>query len=193
MRMNAGRTFRRINETEQGLIRSSLGKISKNALSILTKCNHMLYIAESFSSENYFYPMIYLIPNKLTKLVDRSKSILYSAGLYFGFIKKGKFLISLEGALFLHERDCFPEEQQIQVNEKGERSVLYGNNLLKKMITRIPPNLKKDTFILILNELNELIAIGQAQLDVKNIQMLDNNEIIILNLVDKGYYLRKKQ
>lgn len=190
--MNNVNSFRRINQTEQEMISSSVGKISHIALSGLAKSNRELYIAESSSNERYFYPRIFLVPDNLLELVNRSESIIYSAGLYFGFIKKGKFLISLEGALFLHEQDCFSKEQQIQVNEKGEKSVLYGNKILKSMISSIPPNLKKNTFILVFNGLNELIAIGQTQVDGETIQNLDSDGIIALNLVDKGYYLRKQ-
>ena len=187
------KTFRRINETEQEIIHSSIEKISNAALSALAKCNHELYIAESSSSERYFFPRIYLVPNNLSELINASKNIINSAGLYFGFIKKGKFLISMEGAEFLHELNYFSEAQQIQLNKKGERSILYGNDVLKSMISRAPTELKKDSFILVFNELNELIAIGQSQVDGEKIQNLDKNDIIALNLVDKGYYLRKKQ
>jgi ribosome biogenesis protein Nip4 len=136
--------------------------------------------------------MIYLVPNKLSELVNRSKSIVYSSGLYFGFIKKGEFFISLEGANFLHELDCFSDKQIIRVNKEGEKSVLYGNKISKKMISRTPLYLKKNTFIVILNAFNELIAIGQSQVDSEVIQRLDKNGIIALNFVDKGYYLRKQ-
>jgi len=186
------KSFRRINETEQGIIRNSLGKISNTALSALAKSNNELYISESSSSKRYFYPRVYLLPNSLSEIINRSKSIIYSAGLFFGFIKKGKFLISLEGAFSLHERDGFTEEHQIYVNEKGEKSVLYGNKILKNMILKTPSNLKKNSFVLIFNALNELIAIGQTQVDDETIHNLENDGIVALNLVDKGYYLRKQ-
>jgi len=190
--MNDVKTVRRINETEREIICGSIGKISNAALSELTTSSCELIIAESSSRERYFFPMIYLIPKDLFELIHHLKSKIHSAGLYFGFIKKGKFLISLEGAIFLHERNCFTEEQQIQVNEKGEKSILYGNKVLKNMISRLPPNLKKNTFIIIFNSCNELIAIGQAQADNEIIRNLKKNGIIALNLVDRGYYLRKQ-
>jgi ribosome biogenesis protein Nip4 len=192
MKMNDEKTFRSINEIEQTIINGSIVKISNIALSALAKSTHELYISESSSRERYFFPMIYLVPNKLSELVNRSKSIVYSSGLYFGFIKKGEFFISLEGANFLHELDCFSDKQIIRVNKEGEKSVLYGNKISKKMISRTPLYLKKNTFIVILNAFNELIAIGQSQVDSEVIQRLDKNGIIALNFVDKGYYLRKQ-
>lgn len=193
MRMNGVKTFRRINETEQGIVHGSIGKISNVALSALAKSNHELFIAESSSRERYSFPMVYLIPNNLIELLIRSKNIINSAGLYFGFIKKGKFLISLEGAEFLHEQKCFSIEQQIQVNSNGEKSILYGNKILKKMVVQLPSNLKKNQFLLIFNLSKELIAIGNSQVDGKTSKNLNNESVVSLNLIDKGYYLRKKQ
>ena len=190
--MKDEKTFRRINETEQGMIHASIGKISDIAISALAESNHELFISESASRERYFFPLIYLVPNNLSELLDCSKSSLYSGGLYFGFIKKGRFLISLEGALFLHELECFSVEQQIHVNKEGEKSVLYGNKITKKMILKVHPNLIKNKFILIFNILSELIAIGQSQVEGSLIQNLNKNSVIALNLVDKGYYLRKQ-
>ena len=190
--MKDEKTFRRINETEQGMIHASIGKISDIAISALAESNHELFISESSSRERYFFPLIYLVPNNLLELLDRSKRSIYSGGLYFGFIKKGQFLLSLEGASFLHELECFSGEQQVHVNKEGEKSVLYGNKITKKMILKVPQNLMKNKFILIFNVLNELIAIGQSQVEGRLIQNLDNNGVIALNLVDKGYYLRKQ-
>ncbi|MFX1277737.1 MAG: PUA domain-containing protein [Promethearchaeota archaeon] len=79
------------------------------------------------------------------------------------------------------------------VNDKGEKAILYGNIILKKMITNIHVNLKKKDFLLVFNQLNELIAIAQSQVDFEDIQNLEPNKSIAINLVDKGYYLRKKQ
>jgi len=192
MKMNDEKTFRRINEIEQTIIHGSIVKISDVALSAIAKSNYELFISESSSHERYFFPMVYLVPNKLSELLNRSKNIVYSSGLYFGFIKKGQFFISLEGANFLHELECFSDKQIIHVNKEGEKSILYGNKISKKMISKTPLYLKKNTFILILNALNELIAIGQSQVDSDVIQSLDKNGIIALNFVDKGYYLRKQ-
>ena len=89
MIMNDDKTFRQINKIELGMIHRSIVKISNIAISVIAKSNHELVISESSSHERYFFPIVYLVPNSLFKVIHNLKSNIYSAGLYFGFIKKG--------------------------------------------------------------------------------------------------------
>jgi hypothetical protein len=41
--------------------------------------------------------------------------------------------------------------------------------------------------------LNELIALGKVELELENFKLFNERDILIKNLVDKGYYLRRKQ
>ena len=106
---------------------------------------------------------------------------------------KSIFFLSLEGAEFLYENEIFSEFQQLILNKKGEKSFLYGNNISKKMIDKIPQKLKNKDFLLVLNDLNEIIGISQSQCDRQIIHTLNSEDIVAINLSDKGYYLRKKQ
>ena len=102
-------------------------------------------------------------------------------------------MLSLEGAEFLLNLNFFSERYQLIVNNDGEKAILYGNKILKKMIIKISNKLKKNDFLLVFNQSNELICIARSQVDFEDIQNIKTNEIIAFNLIDKGYYLRKKQ
>ena len=115
-----------------------------------------------------------------------------SSGLYFGMIKKSFFYMSLEGAELLHLYNCFPNKNMIQVNNEGEKSIFYGNHILKKNVSVISPDLTKNDFLLIFNISDEVIAIANSKVDYLESKGLKPNEIIAYNLVDKGYYLRKQ-
>jgi len=186
--------FRIINNTEKNIIINSLSKISPDISSILNKIEFKLFISFNDSSSKNNYPFIFLVPNNLIKNINKlTHKDINSAGLYFGFIKKNQFFLSIEGAEFLHNQNLISEKHQICVNENGEKAILYGNKILKKMLIPIEPNMKKNDFLLVFNRLNELVAIAQSQVDFEDIQNLKPNECIAINLVDKGYYLRKKQ
>ena len=116
-----------------------------------------------------------------------------AAGIYFGFIKKGIFHLSLEGVEFLRNHQILPNSNKITINEKGEKSILYGNDILKSAITIMPPELKKNNLLAVFNQKNEIIALARATIDSSSFQNLKSNQKIAQNLVDKGYYLRKKQ
>jgi len=187
--------FREINETEKGIITDSVLKISTKILSVLKKIDYKIYIALVNKTSKNNYPSIFLIPNNLTKnLVKFQQEIsIITAGLYFGFIKKGEFYLSLEGAEFLHKSGCFSKNQELYVNRSGEKSILYGNRISKSMIAKIPTGLQKNAFLLVFNLTNELIAIAKSQVNYVTYENLNLKDPIAINLVDKGYYLRKKQ
>ncbi|MFX0081921.1 MAG: hypothetical protein ACFE94_09230 [Candidatus Hodarchaeota archaeon] len=193
--MNDSITFREINEIEKKIIFTTLSNISPKILTLIDNLEKDLFISTYELSIDDNFPSIYLISNEQHKLIKDfdNKPRICSAGLYFGFIKKGIFYLSLEGAEFLNKLNLFSEFQTIRVNEKGEKSILYGNNILKSMIVEIPINLKERDFLLIFNILNEIIAIAQSRVKNQNVQKLMQKEIIAMNLSDKGYYLRKKQ
>ncbi|MFW9947730.1 MAG: hypothetical protein ACFFDX_12975, partial [Candidatus Odinarchaeota archaeon] len=76
---------------------------------------------------------------------------------------------------------------------QGEKSILYGNNILKKMLSNFSMELKMNDLVIVLNHLKEIIAIGIIKVDGNDFYNLESDDIIALNLIDKGYYLRKNQ
>lgn len=189
------KTFRLVNKIETTMIYDSLIKLSPNIIPFFEKNDYRLYISLNELESESKFPSIYLISrdqgNLLVKILN--VEIVYSAGVYFGFIKKGIFFLSLEGVEFFHNQDKIPKSKHITVNKEGEKSILYGNNILKKMVRTIPLDLKKNDFLAVFNQNQEIIAIAESLIDYKSYQNLDSNKITALNLVDKGYYLRKKQ
>lgn len=187
--------FRQINEIESKIISESLFNISPNILEILKRSENKLYISIKKSNLKTNYPILYLISNIFQKNIDllEVKDMIYSAGLYFGFLKKGNFYLSLEGAEFLYRQGIISDIKRIYVNKKGEKSILYGNNILKNMVIKTSNNLQKKDFLLVFNEMNEIIAIGQSKVESNVLQYLKPKDIIAFNLSDKGIYLREKQ
>jgi ribosome biogenesis protein Nip4 len=193
--MNDLENFREINSFEKKIILYSLSTISSKILQILYDLQNFLYILFKGNDSKNNYPVIFLIEKEQKEFVEllNDKNIVYSVGLYFGFFKRDNFYLSLEGAEFLHENEIFPEFQQLFLNKKGEKSFLYGNNILMNMIDKIPQKLKKKDIMLVLNNFNEIIGISQSQCDDKIIHTLKPKDIIATNLSDKGLYLRKTQ
>ncbi|MFX1303746.1 MAG: NIP7 N-terminal domain-related protein [Promethearchaeota archaeon] len=187
-------SFRQINEIEKEIMITSLSKISSEFSQIIENYRTFLYISiERAVSKNKF-PNIFLISKDQVRLLHSlNNNKIISAGLYFGFIKKGNFYLSLEGAEFLYKQDIFSDFKRLYINEKGEKSILYGNNILKKMVIKPPSNLQKQDFLLVFNEIDEIIAIAQSKVENIKFKQLKSNEIIAVNLSDKGLYLRKKQ
>ena len=187
--------FRKINKIESEIISESLGKISIKFLKFLEESKKKLYISIIDSNRKAQYPKIYFVSDDLLGIIDLNefKDKIYSISLFFGFIKKSIFYLSLEGAEFLYKQGIFTNFNFIYLNRKGEKSVLYGNHILKKMVAKTPTKLEQGDFILFLNDEDEILAIGQSKVDINTLQNAKPNDIIAFNLSDKGIYLREKQ
>jgi ribosome biogenesis protein Nip4 len=193
--MSKSTKFRETNEIENEIIIQSLSKISPKISQFLIKTKMILFISFKKSHLKNHYPIVYLAPKNLRKGVDliEDKGNIYSIGINFGFIKKGTFYLSLEGAEFLYQKEVLTEIKYLFVNKKGEKSILYGNNISNKMVIKASPNIKKDDFLLIFNEVNEIIAIGYSIIENYTLKQIKSKNLIAINLSDKGIYLREKQ
>ncbi len=189
------KNFRIINDTEKKIIINSLSRMTPDILTIFERNDYMLFIGLNEKALTNNYPIIFLVPTYLKNTVEiiREKEMIVSAGIYFGFIKKNQFRLSLEGAEFLLNLNLFPENHLAIVDNEGEKAILYGNHLIAKMIIKISNEVKKNDFLLVFNHSNELICIARSQVDFEEFKNLKANEIVAFNLIDKGYYLRKKQ
>ena len=189
------KTFRLVNKIEKSIINNSLLKLSSEILSYFKNNDYRFYIFINDEQAKSIFPLIYLVPRENSNILEErlQNENIITAGIYFGFIKKGIFHLSLEGAEFLHNQQILPNSNKITINEEGEKSILYGNDILKKVITIIPPKFKKNNFLAVFNQNKEIIAIARATIDSSAFQNFKLNQKIAQNLVDKGYYLRKRQ
>ncbi len=187
--------FRLINKIEKSIINDSLLKLSSEVLSFFKKKDYKFYIFINDEQAESKFPLIYLVSYDKSKILEEGlkNGNIQSAGIYFGFIKKGIFHLSLEGVEFLRDHQIFPNTNKITINDEGEKSILYGNDILKRVITKIPPDFKKNNLLAVFNQRNEIIAIVRATIDHSSFQNLKLNQKVAQNLVDKGYYLRKRQ
>jgi ribosome biogenesis protein Nip4 len=188
-------TFRLINKIEKSIINNSLLKFSSEVLSYFKKKDNWFYIFINDEQTKNKFPLIYLVPYENSNILEEKlkNENVNAAGIYFGFIKKGIFHLSLEGVEFLCNQQILPKSNKISISEEGEKSILYGNDILKSVITMIPTELKKDDLLAVFNQNKEIIAIARATIDSSSFQNLKLNQKVAQNLVDKGYYLRKRQ
>jgi ribosome biogenesis protein Nip4 len=107
--------------------------------------------------------------------LEECKKEPYTVGLYLGEIKRGRFLLGLEGAALLGPHT----DKKVVVNKKAEQLVLYGRDVLHKSVLKLPPGLKPQEKCLMVNEDGEVLGIGRVERDC------------IKNLLDRGWYLRR--
>ena len=193
--MSTLKNFRPVNDYEKKLIIDSISKISSNSEIIFDDSLYEYYSIIKHNKNQKNRLQIYLLRQNKAKIkgLNNLHAKIHSIGLYFGFIYRGIFYLSLEGAEFLYKKGFLSEIKLIYLNKRGEKSVLYGNNILKSMITKTSAKLQRDDFLLVFNEFDEILAIALSKTESNLIDKLKPKEIIALNLKDKGYYLRTPQ
>jgi len=131
--------------------------------------------------------------HQTVKYLERSLNLLkipkfHSFGLSIGFFKGEQFLIGIEMI-----RDIAKYSNKIVVvTSKGEQLFLYGRNLQKRSLNRIPRQLQAGDQVIIQNMRKEAIGIGELLEDMCNLDIVSPKREVINNLNDLGTrYLRK--
>lgn len=187
--------FRPINEIEKSIINTSLQKFSVEIISHIKQDKYRIYILDNDKNKNTRFPLIFLVSYENSIILEEKlkNERVNSAGIYFGFIKKGEFYLSLEGAEFFFKNNIIQDRNILRVNNKGEKAILYGNPVVKSMVAGISSDLKKNLVMLVVNELREVLALARSEIDFSNYKLLKQRDLVAINLTDKGYYLRRKQ
>lgn len=190
-------TFRPLNEYENKMVFKELSQISPKVSEVFKEMKNSFFIKPKSNLDINKFPLVFFINEETKKVIRniRSKGNIESGGIYFGFIKEGKFFMSLEAAEFFFHLNLFKNSQKIVLTEQGEKAVLYGNDLKKSMIQRYPKELKKEEYTILVNQNGEFCALAVSKFNGYDIQEILNSsdKLIAKNLVDKGYYLRKEQ
>ena len=191
--------IRKINNMEKKILLNAFSDISsKVKLFFAENQSQFFMLLNKNNKENY--PEIFFVSKDLIKILDNSnlKSKIIFLGVYFGFIKRGRLHLSIEGGDFLNNKDLIPVEKKIKVNKEGEKAILYGNNIIKSMLAPSFFNhinsIQEGQIFFIFNVDDEILCIGKASLNERKLNNIDEKNILLFqNLSDKGIYLRIKQ
>jgi ribosome biogenesis protein Nip4 len=110
---------------------------------------------------------------RLAELISKRKNI-YFAGIFAGSFRKSKFKVSLDLAEHLYRLGCW--NNQVVLEPHGSKSFLYGRNVEKEFVHGTGKGV-----VLVLNLENDVIGLG----------FMSEDSDKLINLVDKGWYLRK--
>lgn len=130
---------------------------------------------------------IFLVPIEVYDILNRTKNIRmpYYLGLFFGEID-GEFKISLEG-LWLISR--YSKEKGIIVSEKGEQLFLYGRDVLEESIIEVGSSVRAGKKVIVFNKFYEPLGLGVMV--KRSDKRTGKPKVIIKNILDRGWYLRK--
>jgi ribosome biogenesis protein Nip4 len=124
----------------------------------------------------------YLAGPKLIELRSKINRDLFAAGLYLG-CDSGKHFDPSPALIDMLSKMDKSGSRKIYIASKVEGLFLYGRNILKDSITKNPNNIDSG-YVFVQNESDENLGYGIFQKQCE--------QVIIKNLLDKGFYLRKE-
>jgi ribosome biogenesis protein Nip4 len=132
---------------------------------------------------------LFLVSNQLMDIFKKTKRKRnpYCLGLYFGDLLNNELLLSIEGATL-----CSPyTDRKVKVSHKGEQAVLYGRDVQRSLIENFPSSIRLGQKVIIINRLDEALALGRALIYGKEFHDAHKDTSVIKNILDRGWYLRK--
>jgi ribosome biogenesis protein Nip4 len=132
---------------------------------------------------------LFLVSDELMKTFNqtRGKRSPYCLGIYLGDLKSNELLLSIEGVSLCSSFT----QKKVKVTDDGEQAVLYGRNLTRTMIDHFSESINKGDRVVIVNKLDETIALGKALFGSGSISNADRTQCVVENILDRGWYLRK--
>ena len=126
----------------------------------------------------------YLVNLNLKPLVRQD---FFSAGVYLGKAKEGKFFPSFNLLGMLAKK----EANRIIVDKKAAWLFICGRDVLRKSIVRVLGPGKQDTNTLVFNEFGECLGFGRIVEKLRDNAI--DNEIVVRNVLDIGDFLRRER
>lgn len=181
-------SFRKINSEEKEIIKEILTDISDKICDFILREKFIIYY--STINQNLF-----LVPDVLAKDLEHiSKDYkIGTTGVLLGFFSKNRLYLSLQAAELFYKSEVLDFRSFLVLNEKGEKSSLYGNPIKKGMLINFSPEIRKNKLVFLLNNDKELLGIGFSKINLEEFKKLKFKDVIALNLVDKGSYLRREK
>jgi len=126
----------------------------------------------------------YLVNASLKSLVNQN---FFSAGLFLGKAKEGKFFPSFNLLSMLAKKDA----RRIIVEAKTAWLFICGRDIIAKSIVRVFGSTKRNTNVLVLNEFGDCLGFGRI---IGNLSSKDrSDEIAVRNVSDIGDFLRRER
>ncbi len=111
----------------------------------------------------------------------------FSAGVYLGKAKEGKFFPSFYLLGMLAKK----EANRIILDKKAAWLFICSRDILRKSIMRVQGPGKKDTNTLVFNEFGECLGFGRIVEKLRDSAV--GNEIVVRNVLDIGDFLRRER
>jgi ribosome biogenesis protein Nip4 len=132
--------------------------------------------------------LVWLVNNNIAELMTHMADPPFSLGLAIGELRK-EFIPSIAGA-DLFARYGKRSKFYVVVNEKAEKLVLYGRDIMGESVMEASSDLAENELVIMVNTSFDAIAIGRTRF--LGSSLFKSGRVTITNISDAGYYLREE-
>ncbi len=131
----------------------------------------------------------YLIPAQWTRILDMDLSMfeLKSLGIWLGEIVKDRFRLSIAVINRLSEIT----ESVVVVSDKGAQSFTYGRSIIRESVLEVDYNLERGQRVVVLTQDGRCVGLGVLSVDAHKINRLAKDRLVVKNVIDIGWYIRR--
>lgn len=173
--------MRELKSDENEKVIKKLEKFVGSNLPKIVNDQNKLYLSEK---------LVLLINNKIYKKISNiSRKNFISAGIMVGkFTRSNNFRISITFLDILSKYAI----NKVYVKNSAEMNVLYGNNVLKSHLVKIPENLKANESVVIFNTHDIPLGFGITSRSSMSLNIASHNTLSVIVQSDNGEYLRNE-
>ncbi|KAG0441144.1 60S ribosome subunit biogenesis protein NIP7 like protein [Dictyocoela muelleri] len=173
--------MRELKPEEYTLVTKKIENFIGTEISKVVNDNNKLYLSGK---------LVFLISNDIFKKTSNiSKKNLILAGTIVGrFTRSSKFKIIITFLDYLAKYAV----NKVYIKNSAEMNVLYGNNVLKSHLLKIPENLKANTPVVIFNQNEVPLGFGITSRSSSSISIAERNTMAVIVQSDNGEYLRNE-
>ncbi len=167
------------NQELRGILRPPTSDELKSVNSALEVCGATLPAGYALLVHELSYREVYVFSDPMVLRVAEQLSArrnVYFAGIFAGSFRSGRFRLGLDLAEHLYRLGRL--SSIVKVDYEGEQRFLYGRDL--EGLT-LPEKLPHSGVVVVVNEVGDVLGLGRY----------DERSTRLVNLVDKGWYLRR--
>eukprot|EP00918_Siedleckia_nematoides_P007810 GHVU01016969.1.p1 GENE.GHVU01016969.1~~GHVU01016969.1.p1 ORF type:complete len:185 (-),score=33.76 GHVU01016969.1:2-556(-) len=178
--------MRELTEDETKKVFDKLTKfVGQNLMSIVSAANDTSDHANVFRLHQ---DRVYYVKRKLVKVAECvPRKQLMSVGVILGkFTKSKKFRLQIT-AIDLLARHC---TNKIWLSPAGEQSFVYGNNVIKRHLSRVTETVMGNSGVVLLSPSDIPLGFGVAAKSTNEMRACGSEMIVVYHQSDVGEFLR---
>ncbi|MHA1755105.1 MAG: PUA domain-containing protein [Candidatus Odinarchaeia archaeon] len=153
-----------------------------------TTFNKIIKEFEIYAINNNNVKEFYLVNRKyslFSKIISNLKNVVF-LGTPFVYSSNNRFNFHPAAVEILNNF----VDSKIKINDKAVNLFLYGRDIFKNSVIKLPSRFRKGEYCVVIDERNQPLGLGELLYSKTVFKKIKEDAVILRNIVDLGVYLR---